>query len=379
MLTVRTTEGLADITPGDWAQLSNNPFLSYAFMAGLEQHDCLQPHGWYPHHLLVERAGTLVGALPLYIKTNSYGEFVFDWSWAEAYQRAGISYYPKLVTAVPYTPSVGPRLLTAATLADDERTEVCTTLIKAARALLEEKEFSSWHCLFPDADDMTLLVQAHLLERHGCQFHWYNRGYRDFQDFLDNLTSKRRKEVKRERRSIADAGVDIRVLTGAEAQDTHWQVFYNYYCSTFARKWGEPRLTLEFFKHLATELPASTLLILASRHGRYVAGAFAMRDKDTLYGRHWGCSEEIPYLHFEVCYYQTIDYCIEQRLEHLDAGAQGEHKLARGFEPVLTRSSHCMRDSRFARAVEAFLGVERTQLASYVESLQTHSAYHHIA
>jgi uncharacterized protein len=368
---------LEAIAPEEWNRCSDNPFLQHAFLTGLEQFDCLAAHGWYPQHLVAkDSGGQLLGAMPLYAKTNSYGEFVFDWNWAEAYERNGLPYYPKLVNAIPYTPSIGPRLLVMQTLALDEQRQIRTHLLQAAQKLMAEREYSSLHCLFPTPEEAPAFAEQGLILRSGCQFHWHNRGYCDFDDFLDTLTAKRRKEIKRERRSISANGVEIEVLNGHDTTAEHWRHFFGFYRSTFARKWGEPRLTLKFFQHIARTLPALTVLLLARQEGHYVAGAFAMRGVDTLHGRHWGCSTAVPNLHFELCYYRTIDYCIAHGLQRLDAGAQGdEHKFPRGFEPVLTTSAHRLADPRFAKPIRAYVSAERKHIEAYLGMLRTHTPY----
>lgn len=372
---VRVVHGLAEVAPAAWDALAGerSPFLRHAFLEAMERHDCLRPHGWRPCHLLAERDGQLVGALPLYLKTNSYGEFVFDWNWAEAYERAGGRYYPKLVSAVPYTPSSGPRLLCAG--AEAGSGEVAQALAAAAVHEARELGVSSLHCLFPEASDMQCLQEAGWLRRTGIQYHWSNPGYRDFQDFLDTLTSKRRKEIRRERRAVQQSGLEVQVLRGGEVSAAQWAVFHDFYCSTFERKWGEPRFTLPFFEDVGRRMPESSLLILARDASGYVAGAFAMLGSDTLYGRHWGCRAHYRQLHFELCYYRTIEYCIAHGLARLDAGAQGEHKLTRGFMPVTTCSAHWLRDPGFARAVEDFLLREREAVESRRQALEAYSPY----
>ena len=350
-----------------------DPFLRHAFLHGLERHRCLDGHGWYPQHLLAWHDGQLVGALPLYARDNSQGEFVFDWNWAEAYQRAGGQYYPKLVTAVPFTPVTGRRLL----IADGHpaAADIAAQLIAGVQALAQQTGASSWHCLFPPDNRLPLLEGEHLLLREGCQYHWYNPGYASFDEFLDGLTSKRRKEIRRERREIAESGLRIELLEGADITPAHWAVFHRFYCDTFARKWGEPRLTLDFMRSLSHELPGAPLLLLAHDGSDYIAGAFALRGGDTVYGRHWGCTRFVRHLHFELCYYQFIDYSIRHRLRHFDAGAQGEHKVPRGFVPIKTWSVHWLRDAGFRRAVADFLARETVAIDRYVEDVAAHTAY----
>lgn len=371
---IRRTHRLTDISSKSWNNLApkDNPFLRYEFLSGLETHNCLGAHGWYPCHILLNEGKRLTAALPLYIKTNSIGEFVFDWQWADAYEQAGGRYYPKLVSAIPFTPVTGKRLL----IAPDHRGEqVFEALHNAALEIVNNHDLSGLHVLFPEMNDMEVLKTRGFLIRKGCQYHWFNRGYEDFEDFLSQLSSKRRKEIRKERRLIKNSPIHIEVLEGKEITAEHWRIFHRFYASTFHRKWGEPRLTLPFFRHLSQSMPDSPILFMACHGDEYVAGAFAMRGEKTLYGRHWGCSEEFRFLHFELCYYQTIDYCIREGMEKLDAGAQGEHKIRRGFSPVATWSAHWLADAGFSNAVDHFLKQETHLINRYMTDLDQHSAY----
>lgn len=372
---VRILASLDEVTAADWDRLAGDgcPFLRHTFLAGLEAHDCLEPQGWRPLHLLASDDGRPVGAMPLYLKDNSIGEFVFDWAWADAYERAGGRYYPKLVCAIPFTPVTAPRLLVDPAHADPHA--VRATLVEAAMELAERLRLSSLHCLFPPQTELAALGGAGLLVRAGCQYHWFNRGDRDFEGFLAALNAKRRKQIRPERREVNEGDIDIEVRHGDAVDPALWRVFHEFYCSTFARRWGEPRLTLAFFESLSWRLPKQTVLLLARRRGCFIAGAFAMRGGDTLYGRHWGCSAEVRFLHFELCYYRTIEYCIEEGLARLDAGAQGEHKIARGFEPVRTWSAHWLRDAGLRAAVAEFLERERRMIDGYLAELRQHSPY----
>ncbi|MGD9603076.1 MAG: GNAT family N-acetyltransferase [Gammaproteobacteria bacterium] len=370
---ISTVSSLAEVPPAAWNRLIDprDPFLSHAVLHGMEAHDCLGTQGWQPVHLLAHAGNRLVGALPLYVRDNSYGEFVFDWAWADAYERAGGRYYPKLVTAVPFTPVSGPRLLLGA----DSPPDTAARLVDAAIRLADDNQLSSWHCLFPSELQLEQFGRAELIRREGCQYHWFNQGYADFDAFLATLTSKRRKEIRRERREVAASGVEIDVLEGAAITPAVWRVFYGFYCDTFDRKWGSPRFTEEFFRHLSRDATTHPVLFMARVDDEYVAGAFALRGADTLFGRHWGCRRFVKHLHFELCYYQTIDYCIRHGLARVDAGAQGEHKVARGFNPVRTWSIHWIRDPAFRRAVRDFCRREAAQVDAYVSSVETQSAY----
>jgi hypothetical protein len=363
------------VAPVDWNNLcvDATPFMRHEFLAGLEQHIPLQQHGWYPQHLLMLEDNRPVAAMPAYLKSNSWGEFVFDWSWAEAYERAGGDYYPKLVSAVPFTPVSGPRLLASGTPV--QAAQRCRDLIRAAQEAVREKGLSSYHCLFPVEQDISAFMDSELLIREACQYHWLNHDYRDFEDFLDQLSAKKRKRIRKERREVQESGIEFQVYDGHQISDELWQLCHQFYCSTFHYKGNTPRLTLDFFRHLGKTMPDETLLFVASLEQRPIAIAFAMRDEHTLYGRHWGCNLQLRHLHFELCYYQTIEYCITNGLQCLNAGAQGEHKVGRGFTPVKTMSAHYFPEQGFARAVSDFLCRERNAVDHYMDELESHSAY----
>ena len=370
---IEVVDSLAGIDAHAWDELAGeDPFLRHGFLHGVEATGCLEPQGWYPQHLVVrDDDDVLLGALPLYVRDNSYGEFVFDWSWADAYERGGGRYYPKLVSAIPFSPVSGKRLLVRA----GHEAEVAPLLAYAGVKVCEDNDLSSWHCLFPDASQLAYFEKAGLLARLGCQYHWFNDAYTSFDDFLARLSSKKRKQIRRERRTVGEAGLTIETLVGDQITEAHWSVFHRFYCSTFNRKWGEPRLNEAFFQSLESRLPGAAVLILA-RDGRdYVAGAFSLQGGDTLYGRHWGCTGHHDNLHFELCYYRTIDFCISQGLRRLDAGAQGEHKLSRGFVPVKTWSTHWISDKGFRRAIRDFLSRETEAMERYVRELDGHLAF----
>lgn len=372
-ITIRQTGSLEQVDKSEWNQLDcgGNPFLRYDFLYGLERFKCLDGHGWQPCHLLLSAADDrLLGAMPLYLRDNSHGEFVFDWAWADAYQRAGGNYYPKLVSAIPFTPVRGPRILINRSAGREQ--DIKNTIVKTVADLAQRSQLSSFHCLFTAEEDLEILEKNDLLLRRTCQFHWHNRDYEDFDHFLQGMTSKRRKQIRRERRTVRDEGVEIMRLVGADITEEHWEVFYEFYCNTFYQRWGSPRLTLDFFHHLSTAMPDNTLLILAKQGTDYIAGAFAMLSDTTLYGRHWGCDRYLANLHFELCYYQTIEHCLAHRLASVDAGVQGEHKLNRGFEPHLALSGHWIRHPRFRLAIDNFLEQETAQLEAYVKTLEGH-------
>lgn len=364
--TLKVLSSLKDVTKTEWNSLTDgNPFVSYSFLRNLESYNCLGPQGWEPRHVTLRNSeGELLGAMPLYLRSNSYGEFVFDWAWADAYQRAGGHYYPKLVTASPFSPVSGPRLL--AKSMKEETNIAKKKLISATTKLCVENNISSWHSLFPVESEIELFKNSGLLIRIGCQYHWYNEDFNSFENFLSTLKSKRRKEIRRERAAAKENGLCFEVAVGKDISEEQWQSFFEFYCSTFYKKWGEPRLNLDFFTALSDTLDAKPVLFLAKKDKKYVAGAFAILGEDTLYGRHWGCAEHYNMLHFELCYYRTIEFCIENRLTCLDAGAQGEHKLKRGFAPTKTYSAHWITDKNFKDAIANFLEEETRAINAYI-------------
>lgn len=372
---VKITDSLSGISTEEWNRLniSGNPFLRHEFLSQLEHCLCLDDHGWFPRHIILEQDGVLAGAVPLYLKTNSIGEFVFDWIWADAYHRAGRPYYPKLVSAVPFTPVTGPRLLVRHDSDNMDKTR--NLLLSATIQSAAQSGSSGIHFLFPDETDRLQLENRELLIRRACQYHWYNNGYESFDHFLACLNAKKRKQIKRERKVVLDSGIDIEILHGHDITPRHWDSYYRFYASTFYRKWGVPRFTPDFFQSLARLMPNETLLIMAKQNNEYIAGAFAMRGDDTLYGRHWGCSSRYRFLHFELCYYQTIEYCIRHGLKKLDAGVQGEHKISRGFVPETTWSAHWIADEMFRPAIEQFLCEEKYHVEQYMHELSKHLAY----
>jgi uncharacterized protein len=352
---VRLGEGVAAVDPVQWDSCagSGNPFISHGFLAALEESgSAIAQTGWQPIPILVDGAdGRLAGALPAYAKSHSQGEYVFDHGWADAWARAGGRYYPKLQIAVPFTPVPGPRLLTS-----DE--DIARTLIGAAEAVVERHGLSSAHATFLVESDIDRFRRAGWLIRQGTQFHWANHGYRDFDDFLGALASRKRKAIRKER-AAAQQGLEIVRLTGAAITERHWDVFWKFYQDTGARKWGRPYLSRRFFSLLGERMGERVMLILAMRGDNPVAGALNLIGDDALYGRYWGCSEDIPFLHFELCYYQAIEAAIALGLARVEAGAQGEHKLARGYVPVPTWSAHYIPDPSFRAAVSDFLERER--------------------
>jgi hypothetical protein len=369
-------ERLADIPAHEWNRVTGtaNPFLRHEFLVALERHNCVgEAFGWYPQHIGVfDDTGTLAGVAPLYLKDNSYGEFVFDWSWADACHRAGKPYYPKLVSAIPYTPVTGPRLLVRD---DADAVHVRGLLIDTALILTRQTHCSSLHWLFTDAGDTGTLLGHHFLRRTGCHFHWHDQGYHTFEDFLSRLNSRKRKQIRRERRYVEEAGIRMQVIHGHEASEAQWRTMHAFYRSTFEKKSGIPTLSLEFFLDISRSMGEQIVLVFAWLGAQAVAGAINLRGDKALYGRHWGCSGYYHSLHFEACYYQGIEYCIENRLNLFEPGAQGEHKIIRGFLPTLTWSMHWIEDPHFRQAVAQFLVREHESVLEYRDEMRRYSPY----
>lgn len=353
---ITALEQLNQLTETDWKSLNQSvsPLLDWHFLNDLELSHCVSGEtGWTPHHLVV---GELEGVLPSYLKTHSWGEFVFDWNWAEAYERNGLDYYPKLVTTVPFTPITSDKLVS--------QTLQQSAVIESAIAHCESHGIHSWHLLFCDPMDNT---PPNLFERHTVQFHWFNRDYETFDDFLATFTARQRKNVRKERQSIVNQGIDITHYLGGDITDELLDYFLLAYQSSYVKRGHQPHLNRDFFVRLLSHLPDKVLLMMASREGIFVASAFYIIDENALYGRYWGCSEEVNNLHFELCYYQGIEYCIEHGLAVFNPGAQGEHKIKRGFEPVTTYSYHWIAHLGFRDAIKNYCQQEREQLAIYKE------------
>lgn len=371
-LAARLTGPIAAVDPAVWDALcpDDNPFLRHAFLAALEgSGSAVTESGWQPLHLLLGDQGPPVAAAPVYVKSHSYGEYVFDHGWADAYERAGGSYYPKLLVAVPFTPVPGPRLLAA-----DEAGK--RALAAAIRAATEQLGLSSAHVNFIDESEARILGEAGFLRRHGVQFHWHNRGYRDFDDFLATMRSSKRKAIRKERREVDRAGLELRTLTGADLDVADLEAFYPFYRATVDKRWGSAYLTRDFFRRLATSFAERIVLVTARQDGELVGAALNLRSGDTLYGRLWGCRKEFDFLHFEACYYRAIDFAIAHGLARVEAGAQGMHKLQRGYEPVLTQSAHYIRDPGLALPVKRFLAQERRSLEHEMAELRQLLPFH---
>lgn len=352
-----------------------NPFVSHAFLLALENARCVGGRsGWTPAHVVVESEnGAILATAPSYLKSHSQGEYVFDHGWADAYDRAGGHYYPKIQVSVPFTPATGPRLLVAA---GEQAVAARAILVAGLEALRRETGASSIHATFATEGDLAALEPAGYLLRHDIQFHWLNHGYTSYDAFLATLVSRKRKSLKRERRDALANGIEIDVLSGADLTEAVWDDFFAFYQDTGARKWGRPYLTRAFFSEIGRTMADRVILILARRAGRYIAGAINFRGQNTLYGRNWGCIEEHPFLHFEVCYHRAIDYAIAHGLSRVEAGAQGAHKLARGYQPVMTRSAHYLADPGLRRAVQQYLAQERVEIARARHDLANNAPYH---
>jgi hypothetical protein len=381
--TVRIANSIADVVATDWdacargtetgAGRPDNPFTSHAFLLALEQSGSASPEtGWWPRHLLLEDGkGGIAGCMPCYLKTHSSGEYVFDHGWAEAFERAGGRYYPKLQSSVPFTPVTGRRLLVRGGVSPEGK----SLLLSAGAGLVEQSDASSLHITFLTEDEWRLASELGFLQRTDQQFHWKSEGYSSFDDFLDRLASRKRKAIRKERREAFGPGIEIEWVTGSDLTEAHWDTFFAFYMDTGARKWGSPYLNREFFSLISASMKDNILLILARRDGRYVAGALNFVGKDALFGRYWGAIEEHPCLHFEICYYQAIDFAIEHGLAVVEAGAQGAHKLARGYLPTTTYSAHWIAHPGLRNAVADYLKRERRAVAHENALLAEESPY----
>jgi uncharacterized protein len=376
-ITVKVHAAIAEIPAAAWDACAGeiNPSVSYAFLNALEESGSTTARtGWSPQHLtLADRGSSIVGVVPLYAKTHSYGEYIFDYGWADAYERAGGRYYPKLLSAAPFTPIPGPRLM----LREGAPAETRAHLIAAMIELAKRRRISSLHVNFPERTDMEAFAEAGFLQRLGQQFHWTNEGYRDFDDYLAALNSRKRKAVRKERREALAPGIEIEILTGADLKPRHWDAFYEFYLATSDRKWGSAYLNRRFFALIGERMPEKIVLVMARHGANYVAGAFNLLGKDTIYGRNWGGYGDYKFLHFECCYYQAIEFAITRGLKRVEAGAQGPHKIQRGYLPVPTYSAHWIPDPAFRRAVAQFLNRESAMVEHKMEGLAEFSPFRH--
>ena len=367
---------IREVAPDAWNGLlaDGDPFMRHEFLAALETSGCIGAGtAWRPCHLVARNdRSDIVGAMPLYWKYDSRGEFVFDWGWAEAYERAGLRYYPKLVCSVPFTPATGRRLLTRDPA---DSATVGSALVSAALELAAKNDASSLHVLFPTSHEAGRFLDSGFLERKGCQFHWHNDGYSSFDDFLSRFSSEKRKKARRERRRVAEAGIEFERLLGNEPSDADWEAIYRFYARTFTRRGRAPYLNREFFATIARTVPESLVITLARFQGQPIATAICCRSSDTLYGRYWGSLADFHSLHFETCYYQGIEYCIESGLQRFEPGTQGEHKISRGFRPTSTWSYHWLANRVFHGAVGEFLAQETAHVDTYMDDLEEHVPY----
>ena len=357
------------IAAAEWNAVAGTdyPFTRHEFLGILETTGCADTDsGWQPQHVVAKRGGQLIAVMPLYAKYHSYGEYVFDWSWADAYRRYGRRYYPKLLCAIPFTPATGPRLCVAP---GENSDAVAQQIIAALRARIEHADLSSLHILFPQPALRDALMSAGLSERTGVQYHWFNQNYSGFDDFLAGFNSRKRKNLRKERARIAEQAIELRVLEGEHIRPEHWRLFHRFYELTYAKRSGHTGYLNEaFFTALGTQLSEHMVMVLAHRNGEAIAGALYFRDSATLYGRYWGCVQEFDCLHFEACYYQGIEYCIRNGLRHFDPGAQGEHKIQRGFAPIKTFSYHWIADADFRAAIDNFLRREQHSIDAHIEA-----------
>jgi predicted N-acyltransferase len=371
---LRVLRSLGEIDPQTWDACANplgeefNPFVSYSFLRSLEDSgSAARETGWRPQHLILED-DAIVGVAPCYRKSHSYGEYVFDHGWAEAFARAGGRYYPKLQVSVPFTPVTGPRLLA-------RNASARTLLAKGLRQLCEEQAASSVHITFLPERDWKALADSHWLRRTDIQFHWHNKGYSTFDDFLGDLSSRKRKNIRKEREAVSSAGITFEWLTGRDITESHWDAFFRFYMDTGSRKWGSPYLTRKFFSLIGEGMAERILLVMCRRAGRMIAGALNFVGSHALYGRNWGALEHHPCLHFEACYYQAIEFAICHRIERVEAGAQGPHKLARGYLPQTTYSLHHFAHPGLAQAVARYLEQERAAIAAETRELGSYSPF----
>ncbi len=373
---IRACASIDEIGQAAWDSCANpagepfDPFLSFAFLHALEESkSAVAETGWAPYHLVLEDdMDSIKGVVPLYLKSHSQGEYVFDYSWADVFERAGGRYYPKLQCSVPFTPATGRRLLT-------RDTEYEKYLVSGIMQVAENMEVSSVHVTFPEESQWNRMGGMGFLQRTDKQFHWLNRGYGTFSDFLADLSTKKRKNIKRERRAAVVNDIEIELLSGNDLREEHWDAFFTFYRDTGSRKWGSSYLTRQFFSVIGETMPENVLLIMCKRAGRYVAGAINFIGEECLYGRNWGCLEDHPFLHFEVCYYQAIEYAISRGLKRVEAGAQGPHKLARGYLPTQTYSAHWIVNQSFRDAVSHYLNQENRHILEEIDYIEEHSPF----
>ena len=373
-LTLEISDSILHVDAKSWdALVADMPLLSHAFLSALEvSHSVGTGTGWQPYPMLVYDGEKLVGGMPLYLKSHSYGEYVFDWEWAEAYQRSGLNYYPKLLAAIPFTPITSQRLLVSVV---ENANQIKTLMVDALEQVMLKHQLSSIHVLFPDENTAAIFKHANWLQRHGVQFRWDNEKFNDFEDFLTQLSHDKRKKIRQERKKVAATGVVCHRIKGADASPEQWSFFYQCYQNTYIEHHSTPYLTPEFFHEIAQSMPQNILLVLAYLDGEPIAGALNIYDKTSLYGRYWGAMQYIPNLHFELCYYQAQEFCISEQIQFFEGGAQGEHKLARGFKPRPTSSFHKIAQPEFAKAIEEFVTRESQGIAAYTNELEQRAPF----
>jgi len=369
---VKQIHSMTQVDADAWNNLAGTtyPFMRHEFLLALEQSGSVCEYsGWAAAHLLVIEQKQLLAILPMYVKQHSWGEYVFDHSWAQAYQQQGLDYYPKWLSAIPFTPCQGPRIVVQLGI---DTLDVMRLLLDFIQQQAKQQNISSWHCLFLELLQLEQLRTLGLSVREGIQFQWFNQGYTDFNDFLSTMNASKRKMLKRERRRVSEQGVKLVRITGLDVSEQQWQIFFQFYSLTYLKRNSQPYLNLAFFKQIAATMGEQLLLILALKDEQPIAAALSFIGDDTLYGRYWGCYEDYHSLHFESCYYQGIDYCIERGLKRFDSGAQGEHKIARGFEPVTTYSVHWLKDERYEKAIQKFLDSEQKEILNYKQVAKTY-------
>ncbi len=367
-------KNISEIDSESWdALIDDMPLLSHAFLSALEQSNSIgKGTGWQASPILVFDDAKLVGAMPLYVKSHSYGEYVFDWAWAQAYQRNGLDYYPKIISAIPFSPLTSQRLLVASA---QNSSNIQSLMVNALEEIMHQNNFSSAHVLFPNDDSAKILSESKWLQRHGVQFQWNNEGFESFDEFLTKLTQEKRKKIKQERKRVVNSNVTCNRIKGIDISEEQWDFFYQCYCNTYLDHRSTPYLTREFFNIIAKTMPQQILLVMAYKNGVPIASALNFYNQNTLYGRYWGCLEYVANLHFEVCYYQAQEFCIAENIQYFEGGAQGEHKLARGFKPKPTCSFHKIAHPKFAEAIESFVNRESQGIAEYTNELQDRAPF----
>ena len=374
-ISIEIYDRIADISSIDWNACAglDNPFVQHAFLNALEISGSVTPEtGWLAQHVLVkDEEGNPTACAPLYLKNHSYGEYIFDWGWADAFQRAGGAYYPKLQAAIPFTPATGPRLLVKQGASD----EYFGILVSAMLKIAKQHGVSSLHLTFLTKEEWKRLGNLSFMQRTSSQFHWENKNYRDFDDFLDSLISRKRKSIKKERRRVYEEGIELFCLTGDELSEEKWDIFYGYYTDTIDRKWGRSYLTRDFFSIFGETMSNLAMLVLAEHNNNPVAGALNFLGSETIFGRNWGCSQDFKFLHFEACYYQAIEYAINNKLKWVEAGAQGPHKIQRGYLPREVYSAHWIKNDSLSAAIEGFLERERKEVDYQISELMRYSPF----